>query len=331
MTEYLAASTFSGCGGSCLGYKQAGFRLAYAAEFVDAAADTYAANFPETYLDRRDVREIKGQEILDAIGVDKGKVDLLDGSPPCSAFSVAGKRERGWGKVSAYSDTSQRVDDLFFEFVRLIDEVQPRTFVAENVAGLTMGTAKGYFLRIRQAMRDAGYDVEAKILDAQFLGVPQARRRCIFVGVRNDLGLKPAFPPVDKNVRTLASCLREGEASEPDASMHSYAVGREWRRMGRPGTQSTKYFQLVRPRLDRPCPTITQTGSNTGAASVAHPTECRKFSIAELKRISGFPDDFVLTGTWSEKYERLGRCVPPPMSKAIGKIIRTRILEQSDG
>lgn len=195
---YNAISTFSGCGGSSLGYKMAGFRVLWASEFIPAAQDTYRANHPATILDTRDIRNVQASDILDAIGMKPGELDLFDGSPPCASFSTAGKREAGWGKVKAYSDTKQRTDDLFFEYSRLIKGVQPKVFVAENVSGLVKGTAKGYFLEILAELKSCGYVVSAKLLDAQWLGVPQMRQRVIFVGVRNDLasqfGVKPVHP-----------------------------------------------------------------------------------------------------------------------------------------
>ncbi len=112
---------------------------------------------------------------------------MLDGSPPCASFSTAGKREEGWGKVKLYSDARQRTDDLFFEYARILKGLQPKVFVAENVAGLVRGTAKGYFKLILAELKDCGYRVEARLLDARWLGVPQMRERVIFVGVRNDL------------------------------------------------------------------------------------------------------------------------------------------------
>src|SRR5690606_10607254 len=106
----------------------------------------------------------------------------------------AGKREKAWGQVKDYSDTKQRSDDLFFEYARLIEGIQPIVFVGENVAGLVRGKAKGYFREIMRALKRCGYKVEARLLDAQWLGVPQSRRRLIFVGVRDDLPASPAFP-----------------------------------------------------------------------------------------------------------------------------------------
>jgi hypothetical protein len=168
---YTVVSTFSGCVGSCLGFRLAGYRVLWASEFIDAAAETYAANHPTTPLDRRDIRRVTGAEILAAVGRERGDVDVLEGSPPCASFSTAGKRSAGWGSVKPYSDTSQRVDDLFFEYARLVDEIRPRAFVAENVSGLVKGVAKGYFLEILRALRAPGYVVAARLLDAQWLGV----------------------------------------------------------------------------------------------------------------------------------------------------------------
>ena len=113
-------STFSGCGGSCLGYRMAGYRVLWANEFIPAAAETYRANHPTTILDTRDIRKVQPEDILKAIGLKAGELDAMEGSPPCASFTTAGKREKHWGKAKKYSDTVQRVDDLFFEYVRLV-------------------------------------------------------------------------------------------------------------------------------------------------------------------------------------------------------------------
>lgn len=325
---FTVASTFSGCGGSSTGYRMAGFRVLWANEFIDAARECYKANAaPYTIVDGRDIRDVTPDEVLSSIGMKAGELDLFDGSPPCASFSTAGKREAGWGKIKAYSDKAQRTDDLFFEYVRLIRGIRPKTFVAENVSGLVKGTAKGYFLEILKELKSCGYRVEAKLLDAQWLGVPQARQRLIFVGVRNDLGLAPAFPkplPYRYSVRDAIPFVCE---VEEDAWMDGYAVGREWDKL-KPGEQSEKYFQLVRADPSKPFPTITQRGGDATVASVAHPTQRRKFSIAELKRICGFPDDFVLTGTYAQQWERCGRAVPPVMMMHIAAAVRDNVLRR---
>lgn len=421
---FTAVSTFSGCGGSSTGYRMAGFRMAWASEFIPAARDTYSANAaPYTILDGRDIREVQPEDILTATGLRAGEIDLFDGSPPCASFSTAGKRQAGWGTTKKYSDTTQRADDLFFEYARLIKGAQPRTFVAENVSGLVKGSAKGYFLEILAALKACGYRVEARLLDAQWLGVPQTRARLIFVGVRNDLvdlagqPLKPAFPSplpyrysirdalpwidavkqgrqgnfgnlgevlTDKPCKTVLatqplqfdvhgptpSLVIGGDAKpnkpgnslprgarfgpddtcptvmaspeiigsapyhlenaliEPEADLAQYAVGGEWDKL-KPGEQSERYFSLVRPDPDGPSPCVTASGGNASTASVTHPTERRKFSIAELRRICGFPDDFVLTGTYAQQWERLGRAVPPVMMSHVAATVRDQILAKA--
>jgi DNA (cytosine-5)-methyltransferase 1 len=179
----VVASTFAGGGGSTTGYKMEGFDVRYACEFVDAAADTYEANHP-IKVDRRDVRDVKPEEILEACRVERGELDVFDGSPPCEPFSSAGKRDRGWDGR----------EDLFFQYARLVEGIQPKVFVAENVKGLVAGRAKGYFKAIHKRLTEAGYVVKAAMLDAKWLGVPQSRQRVILIGVRKDLDAEATFP-----------------------------------------------------------------------------------------------------------------------------------------
>jgi len=324
---FNVVSTFSGCGGSSLGYKMAGFRVLWASEFVPAAQETYRANHPGTILDGRDIRTVSGSDILDSIGMKPGELDLFDGSPPCASFSTSGKREAGWGVVKKYSDRKQRTDDLFFEYSRLIREIRPKAFVAENVSGLVKGTAKGYFLEILHELQSCGYRVEARLLEGQWLGVPQMRQRLIFCGVREDLGIDPVFPkplPFRYTVRDAIAGL-DGQPVEPETDLGKSKVGEEWDKI-RQGAKSEKYFNAIKVSFDRPCFTLTASGGGKGQASILHPTERRKFSIAELKRLSSFPDDFVLTGNYTRRWERLGRAVPPVMMSHIAAAVRDGVL-----
>ncbi len=286
-------STFSGCGGSCLGFRMAGYRALIACEFVEAARDTYRANNPHTLIDPRDVREITGAEILDAIGKDIGEIDVLEGSPPCSPFSTAGKRHEGWGKENIYSDTVQRADDLFFEYARLVDELRPKVFVAENVSGLVKGSAKGYFKMILRALRDRGYRVEARLLNAQWLGVPQARERLIFVGVREDMKRDPVFPKPLPYRYTIRQAV-------PDMGADDL------------GWQLAEHV----PSAER---ITTRT-----------PVHKRKLREIELKRLASFPDDFELTGTMIQRWERIGRSVPPRMMHAVASTIAREVFDARD-
>jgi DNA (cytosine-5)-methyltransferase 1 len=352
---FNAISTFSGGGGSSTGYRMAGFKVLWANEFIDAARDTYRANMaPHTILDGRDIRQVKASEILEAIKMQPGELDLFDGSPPCASFSTAGKRQAGWGKVKKYSDKAQRTDDLFFEYIRLLRELKPKTFVAENVSGLVKGAAKGYFIEIMRELKASGYRVTCKVLDAQWLGVPQSRQRTIFVGVREDLKAEPAHPkplpyrysvrealpwittiedangyskhahyPTDKPCDTIQASRPVNVEAETDISR--YAIGAEWDKL-KEGEGSSKYLNLKRTRLDGAAHCISADGGNPSTAGVCHPTEKRKFSIAELKRICGFPDDYILTGTYAQQWERCGRSVPPVMMSHIAAAVRDEIL-----
>lgn len=340
---FNVVSTFSGGGGSCLGYRMAGYRVLYANEFIEEARNTYKANHPNSYLDGRDIRTISGDDILNIINLEKGEIDLLDGSPPCCAFSTAGSREKGWGKVRAYSDSAQRVDDLFFEYTRLIRELQPKTFVAENVSGLVKGTAKGYFINIIKEMKSCGYDVSARLLNAKYLGVPQSRERIIFVGVRNDLiekyHVKPIHPTPINNIITLKDAFKgvvndENEVRQLTEDIKKYKVYQVMQKLPKNPKKAIKgssvmngsWFNLSRESMYRPCSTICQMNGQMGAAGNIHPLYDRKFTIAELKRITSVPDDFVLTGTYAQQWERLGRMVPPVMMKSIAETVEREIL-----
>jgi DNA (cytosine-5)-methyltransferase 1 len=232
-----------------------------------------------------------------------------------------------------------------------LKDLQPKTFVAENVSGLVKGTAKGYFIEIIKALKACGYRVTCKVLDAQWLGVPQSRQRTIFVGVREDLGLDPVHPKplayrytvrdalpwivgIDGDMPTIQAGAGARPSSgfnhgtcivESETDISHYAIGAEWDKL-KPGEQSDRFFSLVKLNPDKVSPCVQASHGNTSTAGITHPTEKRKFTIAELKRICAFPDDFILTGTYAQQWERCGRAVPPVMMSHIAAAIRDQIL-----
>lgn len=321
-TYAKAISTFSGCGGSSLGLRRAGFKVLHAVEFVPAARETYEANFPGTPVDARDIRDIDPLELLAQHGLEPGELDLLEGSPPCSSFSSSNVGETKH-EVHNYSDgIKQRTDDLFDEWLRFVEAIRPRACVAENVTGIWRGEALPYFQSINQRLIDLGYEVEPRILNAAAYGAATARPRTIIQAVRRDVG-KPRWPGMTiEEPFTLADAIATCPPSPEDElramNFEGYAIEPEWRKL-RHGEQSERYFNLVKPRWDKPLPTITQTGGQNGAASVTHPDEPRKFTATEVAWISGFPADFVFTGTPRQRYERVGRAVPPPLYAAVGR------------
>ena len=306
---FKVASTFSGAGGSCTGYRMAGFRVVWANEFVPAAQASYKANCAEdSILDGRDIKHVQPEEILEATGLKSGELDLFDGSPPCQAFSTAGKREKGWGKAKTYEHgASQCNETLFDHYIRLLRGLKPKVFVAENVSGLVKGTAKGYFLEILAAMKASGYRVTCRVLDAQWLGVPQQRQRTIFVGVREDLGLEPVHP------LPLAYRYSVRDALPWIQQMQTGSFGAEWRGTDEPSGA-----------------VLSSDGTRDHRRNIIakDATEKRKFTIDELKRICAFPDDFILCGSYAQQWERLGNSVPPLMAKAIGESVLS-VLQKS--
>lgn len=187
-------STFSGGGGTCIGFRLAGFRTLLANDCDKRAIACYRANL-DSPIDERPIQELTAREILKLTGLKAGELDVFEGSPPCTSFSTAGKRAKGWGKTKEHAGVvQQKIEDLFFEWLRALDGLRPRAFVAENVSGMVKGPSKGMFKLVMQEMKRLGYRVEARVLDAQWLGVPQERNRVIFIGFRDDLGVTPKWP-----------------------------------------------------------------------------------------------------------------------------------------
>ena len=340
--SYKVVSLFSGTGGSSLGYKLAGLDVVLSNEFIPAACDSYKANFPSTILIEGDIRQVTAKDILDKTGLKVGELDVLDGSPPCQAFSMMGKREKKWGIESKYSDTVQRTDDLFFEFSRLLNDLQPKVFVAENVAGLVMGNAKKVFSEVYRTLEACGYNVSARVLNAKYFGVAQNRPRLIFIGVRKDLNVMPSHPspqtaptPI-KDVLKIHAVHNTPEQIEEAKYPEHYSVMPLIRQM-KPGESGSKYhpnqsyYGLKRLHWDFPASTILQGDAKHISCSALHPDEDRKLTIPELKRVGSFPDNFILTGTYEQQWERIGRAVPPLMMKAIALHVRYNILNKING
>jgi DNA (cytosine-5)-methyltransferase 1 len=337
LNSYKVVSLFSGCGGSSLGYKLAGFEVLLANEFIDIAADTYQANFPNTIVLRDDIRKLTGEIILNKINLKVGELDLLDGSPPCQAFSTAGKREKKWNKIVKYSETKQRTDDLLFEYARILKEIKPKVFVCENVSGLAIGNAKTIFRNITELYCSTGYQVECRLLNAKYFNVAQNRPRLIWIGIRDDFNMKvthplPQFKPVPikdvlKNVHNTEEDIKN--ASYPEHySVMKYLKQMKQGESGSKYNEKGSYFGLMRLDWNKPANTILQSDAKHISCSAIHPDEHRRLTIAELKRISSFPDDFILLGDYKQQWERIGRAVPPFMMKAIAEHIRYQILDK---
>ena len=377
--KFNVISTFAGGGGSSTGYRLAGGNVLCVNEFVEEAQNTYAENYPNTPILPNDIKELSGSDFLDIVGLDVGELDILDGSPPCSAFSVAGKLSHnvkkeemvdlfgettivnvsgkhsdGWGQTKNYSDGKmvENIEDLFFEFLRVANDIKPKVIVAENVKGLTIGEAKQYYNKILNEFENIGYDVSSQVMDARYYGVSQTRTRVIFIGIRNDITEKAGlnfmtvgnvFPQPSRDVVPLMDALvdLEYDQEEVDYLTEKFSKTAYWIQTGSKMEDDPKkvltgmdyhpkghHFNLKRVSRYHPAPTLTAMGSNDTTAGAFHWAEPRKLTLGELKRIQSLPDDFKLTGKWNQKSERIGRMVPPLMMATIANSIYTNVLEK---
>lgn len=337
-------STFAGAGGSSTGYKWAGYDMRVAAEFMPEAIASYKANAPSTHILTGDIRDLSGWHFMNLAGLNPGELDVFDGSPPCKSFSMNGKREAAWGKEVHYSKgTSQRSDDLFGEYLRLVAEMRPKVCVAENVPGMVQGAAAGYFKEVCVTLAGLGYRVEARRLNARQLEIPQQRQRLIFVAVREDLDRAPAFPrPFGRQItvgEAIADLPKEplrelyqmygADTRTYMAWWHSDVLKEKgcfsaaYKKLGWSGPDEKSRFNWIRVPPNAPCPAVTAQ-----TPTLFHWDQPRTFSIPEIKRVCSFPDDFALSGNFRDQWERLGRAVPPKLMFHVADTIAREVFDK---
>jgi DNA (cytosine-5)-methyltransferase 1 len=179
-------SCFACGGGSTMGYKLAGFDVIGHNDIDKKMIEVYKLNHNPKYSYLESITTFAKRKDLPMELYD---LDILDGSPPCSSFSMAGNREKDWGKQKVFREGQelQVLDTLFFDFIALAKELQPKVVIAENVKGLLFGAAKEYVRRIYKEYDEAGYYCQHFLLDASKMGVPQRRERVFFICLRKDL------------------------------------------------------------------------------------------------------------------------------------------------
>jgi len=320
MRHFLTViSLFCGAGGSSLGYQWAGFKELLAIDFDKNAHETFKMNFDcPAWL--RDVKTVTAKEVMDFCKIKEGELDILDGSPPCQGFSTAGKRQ-------VFDDRN----DLFKEYVRLIEGLKPKVFVMENVSGMIKGKMKGKFKEILLTLKALPYQVKCKLMNAKYYQVPQSRERLIFIGVRNDLGVEPSFPIPGKKLITVREALK-GLTKQKVPNLSACFVdvvpkmkqGQTVNDIMKQG----KHFQTRRIYNNKPCPTIGKLIGGVGFGSHIHPTENRALSITEMKILSSFPVNFKMDGSYQEQKARIGNSVMPKFMQAIAENIKINVLDK---
>ena len=203
---------FAGGGGSSCGYKLVGGDCLFVNEFQKIAMDTYLENWPTTpHYICDDIKNVTGKQIMEMTGLKVGELDLLDASPPCPPFSVAGTKQKGWGKEkTAYGMKQKNIEDLTWEVIRIAGEMKPKVIVCENVKGLTMSYAIEHLNRMVSDFEAEGYSTVWKVLKGQEHGVPQKRERIFIVSVRNDVLDKIGMP-----FMCLGSLFPDPNTNEP--------------------------------------------------------------------------------------------------------------------
>jgi len=179
-------SCFACGGGSTMGYKLAGFDVLGCNEIDPKMMEAYTTNHKPKFSYLEPIQTFKNREDLPP---ELYNLDILDGSPPCSSFSISGNREKDWGKEKRFKEgqAKQVLDTLFFDFIDLAKKLQPKVVIAENVKGLLLGSAKSYVREIYREFDKAGYIVQHWLLNASRMGVPQRRERVFFIALRKDL------------------------------------------------------------------------------------------------------------------------------------------------
>jgi len=321
-------SCFACGGGSTMGYKLAGFDVLGCNEIDPKMIEAYRINHNPKYSFLEPIQTFK---LRDDLPEELYNLDILDGSPPCSSFSMAGNREKDWGKEKVFREgqAEQVLDTLFFDFIDLSKKLQPKIVVAENVKGLLLGEAKAYVLQIYREFEKAGYYVQHWLLDASKMGVPQRRERVFFIALRKDLAGKfltsldlfTIAPKLNLEFKENEIPFSDFDTKENYKDMPD-SVFKYWTKMGnRSGALSEvhdkgSFFGEIKASPDIPLNTITSQGK------IYHHEYPRRLNTVEFSCGGSFPKDYNYLGT--KPYYLIGMSVPPVMTAQIA----TRIYDQ---
>jgi len=332
-------SCFACGGGSTMGYKLAGFDVIGCNEIDPKMMEAYKANHNPKYAYLEPIQTFKLREDLPQ---ELYELDILDGSPPCSSFSMAGNREKDWGKEKKFREgqAEQVLDTLFFDFIDLAKKLQPKVVVAENVKGLLLGGAIDYVRQIYREFDNAGYYVQHWLLNASKMGVPQRRERVFFIALRKDLA-KPFLKQVSlfDIVPELKLEFNEPEiiynkiCNDAKSFIH-YVLPKTTKQYllynkTRDGDNFSlasggkSWFNHLKLSLSKVMPTLSP--SNNGGINYFHPIDERSVSAEEWELSLTFPIDYNRLNMSPKTYIwLLGMSVPPVMTAQIA----TQIHEQ---
>lgn len=328
-------SLFSGCGGLDLGFHQAGFEVVYANDIAEAVRETYQANLGPI-------------EIADICQVDKSnlpKCDIILAGVPCQPFSNAGNR----------GSMNDKRGILFQEVIKIVELKSPKVILLENVRGfMSSKDDRGVLMpqRIKEELKQHGYNLEYKLVNASDYGVPQNRYRLIMIGVRDDVKKEFVFPKpiLNKSKLTIGSIIGKKKPLNEEEEVWNLSPqaveiakhipeGGSWKnvpyeflphRLKKIRNNIKKYRSpnfYRRFSRDEIMGTITaaSTPENSG---IIHPTELRRYSVREIARFQSFPDTFKFLGSSvSQKYKMIGNAVPVKLAFHIAKKVKEDIFD----
>lgn len=321
-------SLFSGAGGLDLGFKKAGFTIPIANEYDKTIWETFKLNHPDTKLIEGDLRKVKEEDFPDDI-------DGIIGGPPCQSWSEA-------GALKGINDSRGK---LFFEYIRILKDKQPKFFLAENVSGMLANRHSEAVQNILKMFDDCGYDVTLTLVNSKDYGVAQERKRVFYIGFRKDLGINFKFPEGstqddDKKLtlRDVIYDLQKTAVPAGEKNYHNpkainnneYFTGsyssifmsrnrvKSWDEQGYTVQASGRQCQL-HPQA----PKMEKIGKDKCQFVKGKEHLYRRMTIREIARIQGFPDDFkfVYTNT-NNAYKMIGNAVPVNLAYEIALSIK---------
>lgn len=321
-------SLFSGCGGLDLGFEKAGFEIPVANEFDKTIWDTFEINHPKTNLIKGDIRNILESDFPD-------NIDGIIGGPPCQSWSEAG----------ALRGINDERGQLFFDYIRILRDKQPKFFLAENVSGMLANRHSEAVQNIISMFEDCGYNISITLVNAKDYGVAQERKRVFYVGFRKDLHINFSFPEgstkEDEKKITLRDVIWDlqdtavpaGEKNHknPNAiNNNEYFTGsystifmsrnrvKDWNEQGYTVQASGRQCQL-HPQA----PKMVKVGKNDYRFIEGKEHLYRRMTVREVARVQGFPDTFkFIYDNVDTGYKMIGNAVPVNLAYEIALSIK---------
>ncbi len=311
-TPLKVFSTFACGGGSTMGYKLAGYQVIGANDIDPKMAKVYKHNHKPKYYFLCPIGELLSKELPKELY----NLDILDGSPPCSTFSQAGQREKGYKKEKRFKEgqAKQVLSDLFFDWINLVEKLQPKVAIAENVKGMLMTSAIPYVKRVVKRLNEIGYDVQLFSLNAASMGVPQKRERVFFICKRKDLRLPKL--KLSFNYPTIPFS-RVSDNQDQDISETTETYLKYWKQ-AKEGEPVGKFNSIRKIKYNEPCNTINASNG------LFHPKIPRVLNKKELCLIGTFPLDYDFLDI--NPMYLIGMSVPPVCIAHIARQIKLQLL-----